>query len=122
MDDVAAALPDAAPMSRLAAEARDYLALRARILDKLTYQVGRSPADATQRDWFAATAHAIRDFVVECWLETGQAPCAAEKRVYYLSLEFLIGRLLFDAAGNLGLLEPARAALASVGVDMDGRR
>ncbi len=106
-------------LSRLSPGARDEAALRHRILDKLTFQIGRSPEDATQRDWFAATAHAIRDFVVECWLETGQSPNATGKRVYYLSLEFLIGRLLFDAAGNLGLLEPARAALASLGVDMD---
>ncbi len=113
MDDI----PNTTP--RLHPGARDEAALRHRILDKLTFQIGRAPEEATQRDWFAATAHAIRDFVVECWLETGQSPTASGKRVYYLSLEFLIGRLLFDAAGNLGLLEPARAALASLGVDMD---
>ncbi len=109
----------AQPAPRLPDGARDQQALRARILDKLTFQVGRSPEEATQRDWFAATAHAIRDFVVECWLESGQSGKPAGKRVYYLSLEFLIGRLLFDAAGNLGLLEPARAALASLGVDIE---
>jgi starch phosphorylase len=107
------------PMARLPEDARDEAALRARILDKLTFRVGRSPAEASQRDWFAATAHAIRDFVVECWLETGQSGQATGKRVYYLSLEFLIGRLLFDAAGNLGLLDTARAALASLGVDLE---
>jgi len=105
-------------ISTLPDGARDEAALRARILDKLTFQVGRSPEDATERDWFAATAHAIRDFAVECWLKTGQSG-ARGKRVYYLSLEFLIGRLLFDTAGNLGLLEPARAALASLGVDLE---
>ena len=110
---------DAQPMARLPEGARDAAALRARILDKLTFQVGQCPQAATERDWFAATAHAIRDFVVECWLETGQARHTKGKRVYYLSLEFLIGRLLFDAAGNLGLLEPARAALASLGVDIE---
>ncbi len=112
-------LAPAPPIPRLSADARDAAALRARILDKLIFQVGRAPAEATQRDWFAATAHAIRDFVVECWLETGQSRAASGKRVYYLSLEFLIGRLLFDAAGNLGLLEPAREALAGLGVDID---
>ncbi len=115
MDDVAV-IP---PASRLADGASGTEALRARILDKLVFQVGRAPAEAAPRDWFAATAHAIRDFVVERWLETGQSPVPGGKRVYYLSLEFLIGRLLFDAAGNLGLLEPARAALASLGVDID---
>jgi starch phosphorylase len=116
MDDMAAATPIQAHLPQTA---REPAALRARILDKLTFQVGRTPADATQRDWFAATAHAIRDFVVECWLETGRSAQPSGKRVYYLSLEFLIGRLLFDAAGNLGLLEPAREALASLGVDIE---
>ena len=116
MDDI---VKPPAGTSRLHPGARDEAALRHRILDKLTFQIGRTPEEATQRDWFAATAHAIRDFVVECWLDTGQSATATGKRVYYLSLEFLIGRLLFDAAGNLGLLEPARAALASLGVDMD---
>ena len=109
---------DIAQASRLPEGARSPEALRAHILDKLTFRVGRSPAEATPRDWFAATAHVIRDFVVESWLETGQAR-AAGKRVYYLSLEFLIGRLLFDSAGNLGLLEPVRAALGSLGVDLE---
>ena len=42
--------------------------------------------------------------------------------MYYLSLEFLIGRLLFDAIGNLGLLDEVRAALAAEGVDLDRLR
>ncbi|MEM8240274.1 glycogen/starch/alpha-glucan phosphorylase, partial [Morganella morganii subsp. sibonii] len=46
----------------------------------------------------------------------GEAP--ARKRVYYLSLEFLIGRLLLDNLGNLGLLEETRQALAELGVDL----
>ncbi len=105
--------------ARLPDAARDPAALRARILEKLTFQVGRTPAEANARDWFMATAHAIRDFVVQCWLDTAGRPEPADgKRVYYLSLEFLIGRLLFDAAGNLGLLEPMREALASLGVDL----
>ena len=96
--------------------ARDPAALRARIVEKLTYEVGRTPEQASERDWFVASAHVIRDFVVECWL--GSAGVGS-KRVYYLSLEFLIGRLMADAAGNLGLLEPMREALASLGVDIE---
>ena len=104
----------------LAAPCQD--ALRARILDKLTYEVGRAPHQASQRDWFVAAAHTIRDYVVECWLQSGQAQQTGEapgKRVYYLSLEFLIGRLMFDTAGNLGLLGPMTEALASFGVDFN---
>ncbi len=44
------------------------------------------------------------------------------KRVYYLSLEFLIGRLLFDAIGNLGLTDAVREALAELGADLDQLR
>jgi starch phosphorylase len=105
--------------ARLPPRPRDQMALRDLIVKKLTYQVGREPKDATDRDWFVATAHAVRDFVVERWLESKQnADAAGDKRVYYLSLEFLIGRLLFDAIGNLGLMEPIREALASLDIDM----
>ena len=113
--------PDAP--ARLPPRPRDQAALRDLVVKKLTYQVGREPKDASDRDWFVATAHAIRDFVVERWLESNErAQAAGDKRVYYLSLEFLIGRLLFDAIGNLGLMEPIREALASLGIDMANLR
>ena len=53
------------------------------------------------------------------WTRRARTYRDGRKRVYYLSLEFLIGRLLFDALGNLGLTETARAALAELGVDLD---
>jgi len=109
--------------ARLPPRARDQAALRDRIMKKLTYQVGRPPEDATDRDWFVATAHTIRDFVIECWLESiERVQAEGGKRVYYLSLEFLIGRLMYDAVGNLGLMEPMREALASLGIDLPSLR
>jgi starch phosphorylase len=122
MDEQVAKTDHHAP-SRLPPRPRDQAALRDLIVTKLTYQVGREPKDATDRDWFVATAHAIRDFVVERWLESNErASKSGGKRVYYLSLEFLIGRLLFDAVGNLGLMDPIREALASLGIDMANLR
>jgi len=98
-------------------------ALRANIVAKLTYQVGKSPIAASERDWFVATALAVRDDVLDCWFDsTRRTYESGAKRVYYLSLEFLIGRLLFDAVGNLGLLDDLRAALAREGVDLDRLR
>src|SRR3954451_5000792 len=95
-------------------------AMRDRILSKLRYQVGKRPGHASQRDWFLAAALAVRDSVVECWFESGRRSYeSGAKRVYYLSLEFLIGRLLADAMGNLGLTEAVRAALAQEGVDFE---
>ncbi|WP_128562665.1 glycogen/starch/alpha-glucan phosphorylase [Methylobacterium crusticola] len=102
----AAAVPQSDPVATL----------RAAILGKLAYGLGKSPATARDRDWFAATALALRDRVVDASLETAPFP---HKRVYYLSLEFLIGRLLSDVMGNLDLVATARAALAGLGVDLD---
>jgi len=93
---------------------------RARITAKLTYQVGKSPITASERDWFVATALAVRDTIVDRWFDSTRSTYeTGAKRVYYLSLEFLIGRLLFDCIGNLGLLDPVRTALAAEGVDLD---
>ena len=97
--------------------------LRARIVGKLTYQVGKTPGAASPRDWFLATALAVRDDIVDHWFEsTRRAYDTGAKRVYYLSLEFLIGRLLSDAIGNLGVTEAIRDALAQEGVDLDSLR
>ncbi|MBC7800675.1 MAG: glycogen/starch/alpha-glucan phosphorylase [Gemmatimonadaceae bacterium] len=97
--------------------------LRATIVSKLTYQVGKSPAAASERDWFVATALAVRDGVLDCWFDsTRRTYDSGAKRVYYLSLEFLIGRLLFDTIGNLGALDDVRAALAAEGIDLDRLR
>ena len=83
-----------------AADARAYSAaeLKAAVLAKLTYAVGKIPDVASPRDWFLAVAFATRDIVVDRWIESLNGVYAdGRKRVYYLSLEFLIGRLLFDA-------------------------
>ena len=97
--------------------------MRARIVARLTYQVGKVPAVASERDWFVATALAVRDGVLDCWFDSiRRTRESGAKRVYYLSLEFLIGRLLFDAIGNLGVLEEVRAALAAEGVDLERLR
>jgi starch phosphorylase len=96
------------------------LDLKLRILDKLNYSVGKTPSAARPRDWFVATALAVRNVAVDNWSASRDASKASgAKRVYYLSLEFLIGRLLMDTIGNLGITETVRAALASCGVDLD---
>ena len=106
-----------APIDATTSEADDW---RARIAAKLIYQVGKSPLTASERDWFVATALAVRDTMLDRWFaSTRNTHETGAKRVYYLSLEFLIGRLLFDSMGNLGLIEPVRAALAAEGVDLD---
>jgi glycogen phosphorylase len=97
--------------------------LRARIEAKLASQLGKRRAVATERDWLLATSLVVRDVAVGRWIEsTDAAYQQGEKRVYYLSLEFLIGRLLFDNLNNLGLTAGVRAALAELDVDLDRLR
>ena len=90
------------------------------VLLSLKYRVGKDTTVATPYDWLTASIKVVRDRVVDHWMQaTKEAYDQQEKRVYYLSLEFLIGRLMRDAFSNLGLMENMREALASLGVDLD---
>ena len=94
--------------------------LRKAIESKLAFEVGKNPETAVDHDWYHATALAVRDRVVEIWLDANnRAKRAKQKHVYYLSIEFLLGRLLFDTLSKLQLVDTARAALADLGVDLD---
>jgi starch phosphorylase len=93
-------------------------ALREAIARHLRYSIGKDPRTATVSDWRLALSRAIRDLLVDPWFTTtGKVYGANSKRVYYLSMEFLIGRLLEDAIHNIGLEEQARAAVESFDID-----
>jgi starch phosphorylase len=121
--DVAAVAPaDVAPAAA-APSIDDVSRFRTTVLNKLTYMVGKDPGHAQEHDWFVATALAARDFVVDRWMDaTRRTYRDGRKRVYYFSLEFMIGRLLFDALGNLGITAMAREALRDFNVDLDRLR
>jgi glycogen phosphorylase len=94
--------------------------IKSEILAKLTYSIGKDPVVAKRHDWLAATILALRDHIIDRWMESTRASYKAEaKRVYYLSLEFLIGRLLRDALSNLELTAGFEKALESLGVDLE---
>ncbi|MCC7282980.1 MAG: glycogen/starch/alpha-glucan phosphorylase [Acetobacteraceae bacterium] len=98
-------------------------ALAAAILAKLTYQLGKSRIGARDRDWFVATALAVRDQVIDRWVDATRATYRdGARQVYYLSLEFLVGRLLRENVFNLGLGQAVPAALAELGVDAEAVR
>jgi starch phosphorylase len=89
------------------------------IIERLTYRIGKDAKVAKPHDWLTATILVIRDRIIDKWMEsTRKVYATGAKRVYYLSLEFLIGRLMRDAVSNLGLMEEVRDALASLGVDV----
>jgi hypothetical protein len=97
--------------------------IRGAIVHKLTYAIGKRVATARPRDWFVATALTVRDRIVERWIATNdEIQRSRRKRVYYLSLEFLIGRLLIDALTNMQMIDETREALAGLGVDLEELR
>ena len=113
----------AASRIALPAQDEDIATLRRLLVAKLTYAVGKDPIVASDRDWFVATALAVRDRIVDRWMPSRRAMrVQGPKRVYYLSQEYLIGRLLFDSLNNLGLTDLMRAALGELGVDLDRLR
>jgi glycogen phosphorylase len=90
------------------------------IVERLTYRVGKDPTVAKPHDWLQAVILITRDRAIEYWMNaTRETYLEGEKRVYYLSLEFLIGRLMRDAVSNMGLAEPMRDALKLLDVDYD---
>jgi starch phosphorylase len=94
-------------------------AFRTAILDKLVTAVGKDAAHARPRDWLVATSLVTRDHVIRQWMDsTRRTYASSAKRVYYFSLEFLIGRMLGDALNNLELTDVARQALAELGQDL----
>ena len=93
--------------------------LRGRIHHHLTYTIGKDRDHASLYDWRMAVSHTVRDLIVDSWFTaTRRTYNQAGKRVYYLSLEFLIGRILEDAMVNLGLHEQIEQVLAQDGISL----
>ena len=92
--------------------------LRSDIERHLRFSVGKDAAHASTYDWRIALSLALRDHIVEPWFRSTRRTWDSDhKRVYYLSMEFLIGRILEDAANNLGLGEVAAEAMRALGQD-----
>jgi starch phosphorylase len=94
--------------------------LRSLILRHLTSTLARHAEGATARDWWVATALAVRDTIHERMIETQSEHARLNvRRVYYFSLEYLMGRLFGNNLIATGLLDDARAALTALGQDFD---
>ena len=108
----------AAPQHRNAGMSKE--AIAASLADHLIYSNSKYPINATTRDWFETAAHSVRDRLVERWMETMQRYYEQDsRRIYYLSLEFLMGRTLSNAMLNLGMDEQAKAALYELGQEFE---
>ena len=89
----------------------------------LRQTLARDRYSATNRDRYYALALAVRDQLVDRWIATQQEHHRKNaKRVYYLSLEFLIGRMMGNNVINLKMEDTCRAALGQVGLDWEDLR
>jgi starch phosphorylase len=95
-------------------------AMRALVERHLVSTLARHTGSATPRDWWVATVLAVRDTIHERMIAT-QAMHNAQnvRRVYYFSLEYLMGRLFGTNLLATGLYDTAKAALDSLGLDFD---
>lgn len=102
-----------------AREALDVEAVKKAILNHLHYTLAKDQYSATERDCYLALAYTVRDQLVGRWMKTQQAYNENDpKRVYYLSLEFLIGRTLGNSLMNLGVFHIYEKALKELNLNL----
>ena len=94
--------------------------LKTSILNHLKYSLVRDKKTATLRNWWLSTCYAMRDRILERFLQTQKTHSENNvRRVYYLSLEYLMGRLLYDTLSNTGLLSKTLQAIQELGLDFE---
>ena len=94
--------------------------LQRAFLRHLQYTLVKDKFTATKGDLYLALAYAVRDVLVDRWLDTQQSYYVNDaKRVYYISMEFLMGRSLGNSLINLGIMEEWQTALKQMGIDVE---
>jgi len=94
--------------------------LKLSITNHLRFTLGAFVDTASENDWFVATSLAVRDRVMERATQSrAQHRAQGVRRVHYLSLEYLMGRLLENNLRNSGLYDTTKQVLADMGQDLD---
>lgn len=98
-------------------------ALKESFVHHLEYSLGKDDYSSTLQDWYASISLTTRDRLIERWIKTQQTYHKKHaKRIYYLSLEFLIGRTLGNSLINLGLYGEASKAVKDLGYSLEELR
>src|SRR5271168_5202934 len=93
------------------------------ILYHLKFSLAHDVQSATKRDWWLATSKAVHERIIERMIATQAVHNQQDvRRVYYLSLEFLMGRLFSNGVYNAGIFKETEIALKELGLDMDELR
>ncbi|TAG27584.1 MAG: glycogen/starch/alpha-glucan phosphorylase [Verrucomicrobia bacterium] len=118
-----AVAPVAAPAPSKTTPAPSAAKLKEAILRNLTHTLARDPSSATLRDWWLATAAAVREQILARLIATQAVHNKHNvRRLYYLSLEYLMGRLTENNLQNTRLVEAASEALSELGISLNDLR
>ena len=110
-------------LPELAHPSLDVPSIQWSLYNRLVYSIGKDPITATNRDWFYSAAAVLREGMIERWMETMRSYYREDrKRVYYLSLEFLMGRTLMNGMHNLCCEKEFSSALGAMGLDIEAIR
>ncbi|MGH8743411.1 MAG: glycogen/starch/alpha-glucan family phosphorylase, partial [Burkholderiales bacterium] len=98
----------------------DVESLKLSVARRLMYSIGKDPHTTQDRDWVAALSLVVRDRLVEQWVQTMRNQSKQNvKRVYYLSMEFLVGRALSNGLLSIGMYKDCKTALSELGLDLE---
>lgn len=102
-------------------EGLDYESIKSSFARHLKYSMAKDEYSATELDKLFSLALTVRDRLIEKMIKTQQTYYEAPdvKRIYYLSLEFLIGRMLINNMINLRIDKEVRKAMDDLGIDID---
>ena len=99
---------------------RSFSAIQKSILYHLKYTMGKELQQATRHDIFMAVSHAVRDRIMDSMIETEKRYRRDDaKRVYYLSIEFLMGRLLGNNMHNLCIFDTCEQIISGMDIDLE---
>ena len=100
--------------------ALDAHSIKRSLANRLMYSIGKDPLTATERDWFYSSAAVVRERLIERWMETMRSYYREDtKRVYYFSMEFLMGRTLMNSMLNIECDEGFRRAMQEMGLEQE---
>lgn len=100
--------------------ARDVPSIQRQLVNHAEYTLARTRYKIDSQCAYQATAYSVRDRLIESWNDTQQFFTERDvKRVYYLSLEYLMGRYLSNALMNIGIYYQFAEALSGLGFDME---
>jgi starch phosphorylase len=97
--------------------------IKSGMVNNLVYSLGKDKYSATDRDIYECLALTTRDRLIERWIQTQQTYYDKDvKRVYYLSMEFLVGRMLGNSLINLNIMNQTNKAVSDIGYELEELR